>query len=87
MAHLSMASWRGYTNLILERTKYVGYGIESINRGHISLGMVERSDPGEFESFFLANEKDMPRGDISLEDYNHNDLHRHIISNLSTLGL
>jgi hypothetical protein len=26
-AQLSMASWRGYANLILDRTKYIGDGI------------------------------------------------------------
>ena len=30
-AQLSMASWRGYAKLLLDRTKYVGDGIEDLN--------------------------------------------------------
>jgi len=51
-AQLTMASLRGYANLILDRTKCVGDGIEGLNREQIRLGMVERADPGEFESLF-----------------------------------
>jgi hypothetical protein len=61
-----MASWRGNASLILDRTKYVGDGIEGLNRDKIRLGMVERADKGEFESLFLSHETDMPRGDIIL---------------------
>ena len=52
--------------LFLDRTKYVGDGIEGFNRDQIRLGMVERADQGEFESLFLAHETDMPRGDTFL---------------------
>jgi hypothetical protein len=66
-AQLSMASWRGYANLILDRTEFVGDGIEGLNRDKIRLGMIERADQGEFESLFLAHETDVPRGDVSLQ--------------------
>ncbi len=43
-----ITSWRGYANLILNRTKYVGDGIDGLNRDQIRLGMVDRADEGEF---------------------------------------
>jgi hypothetical protein len=36
-AQLSMASWRGSANLILDRTKYAGEGIEGLNMDQIRL--------------------------------------------------
>ena len=63
MAQLSMASRRGYANLILDRTKYAWDGIEGLNMDHVKLGMMYRADHGEFESLFLAHETDMPKGD------------------------
>ena len=32
-AQLSMAAWRGYANLLLDRTKYVGRGEAVANKG------------------------------------------------------
>jgi hypothetical protein len=61
-AQLSMASWRGYANLILDRTKYVGEGIEGLNMDQIRLGMIDNADLGEFNSLFLAHEIDMVQG-------------------------
>jgi hypothetical protein len=61
-AQLSMASWRGYANLILDHTKYVGEGIEGLMRDHIRLGMYDKADLGEFDSLFLAHEKIYRRG-------------------------
>ncbi len=55
-----MASWRGYASLILDRTKYVGDGIEESRRDHITLGMIDRAVQGEFDSLFLAHETDRP---------------------------
>jgi hypothetical protein len=89
MAQLSTASWKGYANIILDSTKYVGDGIEGLNRDQNRLGMVERADQGEFESVFFAHETDMPRGDTfsrTLKDYDQIELHSHIISEFSTLG-
>ncbi len=60
-AQLSMASWRGYANLILDRTKYVGDGIEALNMDHIRLGMIDRADNGEIDTLFLAHETDRPQ--------------------------
>ena len=64
---MSMASRRGYANLIRYRTKNLGGGIEGLNMGQIRLGMIERADQGEFESLFLAHETDMPKGDNLIE--------------------
>jgi len=58
-----MTSWRGYVNLILDITKYVGDGIEGLNREQIRLGMIDRADQGEFSSILVAHETDMPMGD------------------------
>jgi hypothetical protein len=38
MSQLSMTSWRRYANLILDRIKYVGDGIEGLDKEHIRLG-------------------------------------------------
>ena len=57
-----MASWRGYANLILDRTKYVGEGIEGLNMDQIRLGMTDKTYHGEFDSLFLAHETYMPKG-------------------------
>jgi hypothetical protein len=65
-AQLSMASCRGYANIIIDRNKYVGDSIESLNRDQLRLGMVEGADRGEFESLFLCHETDMPKGDTFL---------------------
>jgi hypothetical protein len=61
---LSMASWRWYTNLILDRNKYAGDGIEGLNRDQIRLRILERADQYEFETLFLAHETNMPKGNI-----------------------
>jgi hypothetical protein len=42
-----MATWRGYANLMLDRTKYVGDGIEALNMDQIMLGMIDIADRGE----------------------------------------
>jgi hypothetical protein len=57
-----MASWRGYANLTLDRTKYVGEGIEGLNMDRIRFGMIDRANLREFDSLFLAHETDMPQG-------------------------
>ena len=53
MAQLSMASWSRYANLILDRTKNVGGGVEGLNKDQIRLGMIDRANQGEFDSCFL----------------------------------
>jgi hypothetical protein len=49
-AQLSIVSWRGYANLILDRTKYVGDGIKALNKDQIKLRMIYRADNGELVS-------------------------------------
>jgi len=48
MPQLFIASWREYTNLILDKTKYVGNGCNGTNRAHIRREMVGRTDEGGF---------------------------------------
>jgi hypothetical protein len=62
IAQLSIAYWRRYAKLTLHRIKYVGYGIEGLNRDWIRLGMIDMADNGEFDSLFLAHKIDMPHG-------------------------
>jgi len=58
----TILSLRGYANLILDRTKYVGEGIEGLNKNQSRLGMIDKADLGEFDSLFLAHETNMPQG-------------------------
>jgi hypothetical protein len=41
---LSMATWRGYANLLLDRTKYVGMGQAAPKRAHIILTTRDKGD-------------------------------------------
>ncbi len=57
-----MAYWRGYANLILDRMKYAGDGIETLSREQIKLGKIDRTYQVDFNSFLLDHESDMPMG-------------------------
>ena len=41
---LSMAAWRGYANLLLDRAKYVGRGEAVANRAQVRHAMRDRGD-------------------------------------------
>jgi hypothetical protein len=47
MTQLSMAAWRGYANLLLDRTNYVGSGQSSPNKAHIQQDMRGGGGMGE----------------------------------------
>jgi len=59
MTQLSMAAWRGYANLLLDRTKYVGSGQSAPNRAQIRQDMRGRGDMGEHLGLFGAHETDV----------------------------
>ncbi len=45
---LAMAAWKGYANLVLDRTKYVGTGTTGNNRAHVRQKMAAKADASEF---------------------------------------
>jgi len=45
---LAMATWKGYANLVIDRTKYVGTGTTEHNKAHVRQEMIARADAGEF---------------------------------------
>jgi hypothetical protein len=60
---LAMASWRGYANLVLDRTKYMGTGTTGHNKAQVWQVMIVRADVGEFMGMWMAHETDEPLGD------------------------
>jgi len=53
---LSMAARKGYANLVLDRTKYVGTGRTGSNRAQIRQEMVDGGDKGEHDGIFMVHE-------------------------------
>jgi hypothetical protein len=66
MAHLSIATWRGYVKLVLDRAKYVGTGTTGTNMAHIRQGMLDRANAGEYIGIWRAHKIDIPPRDASL---------------------
>ena len=62
-AQLSMASWRGYANLIQDRTNFVGDVVKGLNRKQIKLIMLDKAEQGEFDSLLMARDTNMSMGD------------------------
>jgi len=60
IAHLSAANSRGLTNLVLDRTKYVGTWHTGMNRAQIRQEMRDRADQGEYFDIWMAHETDIP---------------------------
>ena len=60
---MSMAVWRGYANLILDRVKYVGIGRLGPNKAQVRVEMQERADDGSFDGVWMAHETDVPLRD------------------------
>ena len=52
-AQLSIAAWRGYANLVLDKTKYVGTGRTGSNRAHNMMDLLGRSNAGEHNGLWL----------------------------------
>ena len=62
-AQLSIAAWRGYANLILDRTKYVGHSEGGATREQIRQSLIDRDDAGEFVGLVGAQDRDAPMTD------------------------
>jgi hypothetical protein len=60
---IATAAWRGYANLMLDRTKYVGTGAAGINKAQVRQVMIDRADEGEFVGMYMAHETDEPTRD------------------------
>jgi hypothetical protein len=58
MTQLAMAAWKGYANLMLSRTKYVGTWTMGSNKAQVGQEMRDRADVGEFERMWMAHETD-----------------------------
>ena len=48
MTELTTEAWKGYANMMLDRTKYVGTGAAGTNKAQVRQAMVDRADEGEF---------------------------------------
>ncbi len=57
---VSMTAWKGYANLVLDMTKYVGTGRAGSNRAQNRKEMVDRGDIGEHDGIFMAHETNIP---------------------------
>ena len=57
---LAMAAWRGYVNLVLDKTKYLGTGTSGQNMAQVRQDMIARADDGEFMGMWMAHETDEP---------------------------
>jgi hypothetical protein len=60
---LSVAVWRGYANLILDRVKYVGSGRLGPNKAQVRAEMHERADEGSFDGVWMGLETYVPLRD------------------------
>jgi len=61
--HLAMAAWKGYANLVLDRSKYVGTGTTGHNRAQVRQEMIAGANTGEFMGMRMAHETDGPLRD------------------------
>jgi hypothetical protein len=59
----AMAAWKGYANLVITRTKYVGTGITGHNKARVRQEMIAREDASEFMGMWMAHETDEPLRD------------------------
>jgi len=60
---LATTAWKGYANLVLDMTKYVGTGAIRINKAQLKQEMIGRADEGEFVGMYMAHETDEPTRD------------------------
>lgn len=56
-SRIVMASWRGYANLLINRSKYIGTG-SSMNGLQWRHHLADRANRGDFDSFSYANDID-----------------------------
>ncbi len=65
IALLFLAALRGYVNLVLDMTKYVGTGRANTNKAQIRLDMLIKGDASEYVGLWMAHETDVPPRDAS----------------------
>ena len=58
-----MAAWKGYANLVLDMTKYVGTGTTRHSKTQVRQEMIAWADAGEFMGLWMAPETDEPLRD------------------------
>jgi hypothetical protein len=61
IAQLYLTAWRGYSNLVMDRTKYVGTGRAVTNRAKIRQDMIGRADTCEHVGLWTAHETNVLR--------------------------
>ena len=59
-SQLSMTTSRGFVNLLLYMTKYVGTNAQGVNMAQIKRQMIERADMGEMAEMHMAHGTDVP---------------------------
>ena len=59
----AMAGWKGYANLVLDRTKYVGTETTGHNKAQVRQDMIAKADDGEFTGMWMAHETGEPLRD------------------------
>ena len=60
---MALAVWRGYANLVLDMTKYVGTWTVGSNKAQVRHEMRDMADVGEIEGMWMAHETDAPSRD------------------------
>ena len=63
IAQLSIVAWRGYANLIFDRTKYVSTGKTGTDMAQRRQDILGRADACEYVGLWTANETDVPPRD------------------------
>jgi len=58
-----MAASKEYANLVLDRTKYVGFGTTGQNKAQVRQDMMAMSYASEFMGMWMAHETDEPLRD------------------------
>ncbi len=66
---LALATWRGYANLVLYMTKYVGTWTSGHNKAHVRQDMLVRANVGEFVGMWMAHETDEPTRDAFISQW------------------
>jgi hypothetical protein len=61
--HLAMKTWKGYANLVLDMTMYVGTGTTVHNKAHVRHDMIANADDGDVMGMWMAHETDEPLRD------------------------
>ena len=60
---MATAAWKGYANLVLDKTKYAGTGATRAHKAHVKQDVIDRADEKEFVGMYMAHETDEPRRD------------------------